>query len=297
MKIGIQLPEVERVARWPELEEMARAIEAGGFDSIWVGDHLLYRTESDERGPWEAWTQLAAIAAVTRRVEIGPLVAALPFHEPAMLAKMASTVDEISGGRLVFGIGAGWNRTEFDAFGIPYQRRVDRFSDSFEIIRRLMGGESVTWDSEFSRLDRCVLLPSSRRPGPPPFMVGSNGPRMLSLTLPYVQSWNSWFTAFDNDPDRLPELLRRIDDACELAGRDPGSVERTVALLIELDGALGRRGADVSPIAGSDAEIVAALDRVAKAGISHVQLVLDPITLVSIERMTSILESYRSRPR
>src|SRR3990172_2138628 len=105
LRVGLQLPEVEREVRWPEYVAMARAAEEVGFDSVWVGDHLLYRGDGrPERGPWEAWTLLAALAAVTERVALGPLVASAAFHAPAMLAKQAVTVDEISGGRLVLGI-------------------------------------------------------------------------------------------------------------------------------------------------------------------------------------------------
>ena len=108
--VGIQLPEVEREVRWPELLAMARAAESGGFDSIWLGDHLLYRGDGrPERGPWEAWTLLAALAAATERVRLGPLVACAGFHAPGLIAKMAATIDEVSGGRFVLGLGAGWN--------------------------------------------------------------------------------------------------------------------------------------------------------------------------------------------
>src|SRR5436189_6005190 len=116
--VGIQLPEVERDVRWPEYLAMARAAEAAGFDSIWVGDHLLY--DDPPRGPWEAWTLLSALAAVTERVTLGPLVACAGFHPPAVLAKMASTIAEVSGGRLRLGLGAGWNEIEFRAFGLPF---------------------------------------------------------------------------------------------------------------------------------------------------------------------------------
>ena len=116
---------------------MARAAEEVGFDSIWLGDHLLYRGDGrEERGPWEVWTMLAALAAVTERVELGPLVACASFHPPGLIAKMAATIDEISGGRFVLGLGAGWNETEYRAFGLPYDHRVSRFEESFEIVRR-----------------------------------------------------------------------------------------------------------------------------------------------------------------
>src|SRR5918992_3159613 len=139
LKIGIQLPEVEREVPWADLREMARLAERIGLDSVWVGDHLLYRDDGrPPRGPWEAWSLLSALAAVTERVEIGPLVAATGFHAPAMLAKKAATVDEISGGRVILGLGAGWNETDYTAFGFPYGQRVSRFEEAFTIIRTLL---------------------------------------------------------------------------------------------------------------------------------------------------------------
>ena len=183
LRIGVQLPEVEREVRWPEYASMARAAEEVGFDSVWVGDHYLYRGDDrPERGPWEAWTMLAGLAAITERVRLGPLVACLNFHNPAVLAKTAATVDELSGGRLTFGVGAGWNRTEFDAFGIPYDHRASRFEESFEIVRRLLGGERVTFEGRFHHVREAVLLPAPARR--PPLMAGSTGERVLAATLP-----------------------------------------------------------------------------------------------------------------
>ena len=139
LKVGIQLPEVERETRWSELLDMTRVIEDLGYDSVWLGEHLLYRwPDRPPRGPWEAWSMLSAIAAVTSRIEFGPLVACTAFHNPAILAKQASTIDEISGGRLILGLGAGWNETEFRAFGVPFDHRVDRFEEAFTIIRTLL---------------------------------------------------------------------------------------------------------------------------------------------------------------
>ncbi|MEX2653646.1 MAG: TIGR03619 family F420-dependent LLM class oxidoreductase [Acidimicrobiia bacterium] len=292
MKVGVQLPEVERVVRWPEVARMARLIEDSGFDSIWVGDHLLYEEDGVRSGPWEAFTQLAAIAAVTKRVEIGPLVAAQPFHEPTILAKQAATVDEISGGRLTLGLGAGWNRLEFDAFGLPYDKRVSRFAEGFEIIRRLLAGETVTFHGDFYDVDECVLLPPSARPGGPPLMIGSNSERMLSIALPHVGSWNSWFTDFGNDPARLPALVAKIEEACDLAGRDPATLDKTVAVLFQLPGAGGRR-LSRNPIHGDVEAMAEAMHQVAAAGIDGIQLVLDPIDEQSIATMADVLASFR----
>jgi alkanesulfonate monooxygenase SsuD/methylene tetrahydromethanopterin reductase-like flavin-dependent oxidoreductase (luciferase family) len=143
-KVGVQLPEVERFVPWPAYLDLARRAEGAGYDSIWVGDHLIYDLpDGSTRGPYEAWTTLAAVAAVTERVEIGPLVASTAFHAPAMLAKLAATVDAISQGRLILGLGAGWNQVEFTAYGLPFDNRVSRFEEAFTIVRRLVAGERV----------------------------------------------------------------------------------------------------------------------------------------------------------
>jgi alkanesulfonate monooxygenase SsuD/methylene tetrahydromethanopterin reductase-like flavin-dependent oxidoreductase (luciferase family) len=151
LKVGVQLPEVERVVRWPELLEMARQVEAVGYDAVWIGDHLLYRWPgvAEARGPWECWTMLAAIAATTSRINLGPLVASTSFHAPAMLAKQAASVDEISGGRLILGLGAGWNETEYSAFGFPFDHRISRFEEAFTIIRTLLGEGSIDFDGVY----------------------------------------------------------------------------------------------------------------------------------------------------
>src|SRR5512142_1682422 len=174
---------------------MARAAEECGFDSVWVGDHLLYRGDGrPERGPWDVWTLLAGLASVTERVAIGPLVACTAFRDPGLLARAAAAVDELSGGRLVVALGAGWNETEFRAFGIPFDRRVARFEEAFEIVRRLLAGERVSFDGRFHRVEDAVLLPPPARR--PPLMVGSIGPRMLAATLPHVDAWNCWWEQY-----------------------------------------------------------------------------------------------------
>ncbi len=294
LAVGIQLPEVERVVRWPELAAMVREIEDLGFDSIWVGDHLLYDTPEGRSGPWEAWTQLAAIAAVTERVTIGPLVASTGFHAPAMLAKQAATVDEISAGRLVLGLGAGWNRVEYDAFGFPFDHRASRFVESFEVIRRLLAGERVDMDGRYVTVRGAELLPPPR-PGGPPLMVGSIGPRVLGATLGHVAMWNAWFSWYGNTASGIADL--RLDVAAEArrVGRDAEEIEYTAAVLVALPGAVGRNSHDhddrsVVPLAGERPGAVAdELRRFAEAGIGHVQLVVDPITVESIRRLSDVL--------
>jgi alkanesulfonate monooxygenase SsuD/methylene tetrahydromethanopterin reductase-like flavin-dependent oxidoreductase (luciferase family) len=297
IKIGIQLPEVEREVRWPELREMARLAEAAGFDSLWLGDHLLYRAaDGTTRGPWEAWTTLAALAASTERIMLGPLVAATSFHAPAMLAKMASTVDEISGGRLILGLGAGWNETEYRAFGFPFDHRISRFEEAFTIVRTLLREGAIDFAGAYYEARDCVLEPRPHRPGGPPLLIGSSGERMLAMTMPYADAWNAWYADTDNHPDGVAPLRLPVDAACLSAGRDPSSVERTVAVLVRLTGGRGRVQGDpdarqsVTPLIGPPDVLAAAFRAYADAGISHLQLVLDPITLTSIEELVPVLE-------
>ena len=241
LKVGVQLPEVEREVRWPEILDMVRAIEDLGYDSIWLGEHLLYRwPDRPSRGPWEAWASMAAIAASTSRVEFGPLVACTNFHNPALLAKQAATIDEISGGRLILGLGAGWNETEFRAFGFPFDHRVDRFEEAFTIIRTLLRDGAIDFDGTYYQARDCELLPRGPRPGGPPLMIGSIGPRMLRMTLPHVDVWNVWFADTGNSPDGVPPLRELVDAACREVGRDPAAVERTVAVQVRLPGGTGR---------------------------------------------------------
>jgi probable F420-dependent oxidoreductase len=285
---------VERVVRWPEYLAMARAAEDTGFDTLWLGDHLLYRYEDGStRGPWEVWTMLSAIAACTSRIRLGPLVAATAFHAPPMLAKLAATVDEISGGRLILGLGAGWNETEFAAFGFPFDHRISRFEEAFTIIRTLLRDGSIDFDGQFFQARDCELLPKPARPGGPPLMVGSVGPRMLEVTLPHVDAWNVWYRQSNNTPGGLEPILRQVEEACRGVGRDPATLEKTSALFVRLPGGTGRLSKydenDVAPLEGSSREIADGIRAFGDLGLAEVQLVVDPITVESIEALAPVL--------
>ncbi len=288
-KVGVQLPEVERYVPWPDYLDLARQAEAVGFDSVWVGDHLVYDLpDGTTRGPYEAWTTLAAIAAVTERVEIGPLVASTSFHAPAMLAKQAATVDAISGGRLVLGLGAGWNRREYDAFGFPYDHRVSRYEEALAIIAPLLREGRVDFHGRFYDVDDCVLDPRPVRQGGPPIMLGSNSPRMLGIGLPVVDAWNVWWSIYDNSADRFAEAKAAVD-AVTPAGR---AVDATAAVLVTLPQGDGRLmgktyNAKVTTVTPDDlADHVRAL---AALGATHLQLVLDPITAESVDVVGEVL--------
>jgi alkanesulfonate monooxygenase SsuD/methylene tetrahydromethanopterin reductase-like flavin-dependent oxidoreductase (luciferase family) len=295
IKVGVQLPEIERRVRWPEMADMIRTAEAVGFDSVWFGDHFLYRMENGQAdGPWDAWSMLAAAAAITSRVELGSFVTPVGFYNPAVLAKKAATVDEISGGRLILGLGAGWNEPEFRSYGVPFDHRISRFEEAFTIIRTLLQEGAIDFEGTYYSARDCELVPRSR-PGGPPIMIGSVGERMLQITLPYVRAWNVWYSDTGNSPSGVAPLVERVSRACLKVGRDPSTLAATMAVLVRLPGGLGRRMGDYTdvsskPLSGPPEEIARELGAYAAAGASHVQLVLDPITLDSIEAIGPALE-------
>ena len=286
MRIGVQLPEVERLVRWPEYVAMARAAEESGYRSVWVGDHLLYRGDGrEERGPWDAWSLLAALAAVTDKVRIGPLVSCTAFGPSWLLARRAAAVQEISAGRLVLGLGAGWNETEFRAFGVPYDRRASRFVDAFEEIRLLLAGERVTTDG----LDDAVVLP--RPAAAPALMIGSTGERVLRAALPHVDGWNIWYDWFGNTPDGFARENERVTDILHEVGRDPGQVWRSATVLV----AVGDTGSDrpisaaTPAVRGSVEQITDRLGAFADAGVDEAILVVTPITEESIRDLAPVV--------
>jgi alkanesulfonate monooxygenase SsuD/methylene tetrahydromethanopterin reductase-like flavin-dependent oxidoreductase (luciferase family) len=280
---------------------MIRRIEELGFDSIWTGDHFLYRMlDGSAEAPWDAWSVLAAAAAITSRVTLGPLVTPVGFYNPAVLAKKAATVDEISGGRLVLGVGAGWNEVEFRGYGVPYDHRISRFEESFTIIRTLLQEGEIDFQGEYFSARDCQLVPRSR-PGGPPIMIGSVGERMLDITLPYVKAWNVWHSDTHNSPVGVAPLRERVAAACAKVGRDPGTVEATVVVLVRMAGGKGRRQGDgyvdstPNPLQGPPEVIAEELRAYARAGVAEVQLVVDPITVEALEALAPALELLDGR--
>lgn len=284
MRVGIQLPEVEYEARRDEVAAMARAAEEVGFDSLWVGDHLLYR--DPVRGPWDAWTTLAWLAGITERIDLGPLVACTAFHPPGVLARMAAATHELSDGRLVLGLGCGWNDVEFRAFGLPFDHLVSRFEEAFTIIRRLLAGERVTFDGRYHQIDEAVLLPMPTVS--PKLMLGANAPRMLSIGLPHVDSWNTWFSRYGNTVEGFAAENAGIDAAAERAGRDPATLQRSACVFVSVESAGVRQNdEDVEPVPAD--ELAAHLHALEEAGADEAILVADPITEASIRSLGIVI--------
>ena len=258
-----------RTASYAELREIAQAAEAAGLDSIWVYDHLLFRFPPEPTsGIYEAWSVLAALAADTARVEIGTIVLAMPFRNPAVLAKMAVTVDEISGGRLILGLGAGWHEPEFDAFGIPFDHRVGRFEEALHIILPLLREGHADFHGQYYHADDAVLVPRGPRASGPPILIAGRRPRMLRLTVEHADMWNAaWF----GDVSEIEPRVAPLREALAAAGRDPTTLEITIGVNVVFAELV--TAADEPPthaLRGSPAEIAAGLRRYREAGVGHV---------------------------
>jgi probable F420-dependent oxidoreductase len=292
LKVGAVMPiapEGGRPApRWDEIRAVAQAAEAGGLDSIWVYDHLLFRFDGSTEGIHESWTLLAALAAVTRRVEIGELVLAMPFRNPALLAKMAATADEVAGGRLILGVGCGWHEPEFEAFGFPFDHRVTRFAEALEILAPLLRGpDEVTVAGRYHRAERAVVLP--RPPQRPdgrasiPLLIAGKGPRMLSLVARHADAWN---TAWLGTVEDLEPRVAPLRAAMAAAGRDLASLEITVGVNVVIpDLATPDDELPARSISGSVDELAEGIRGYADAGVGHLVCVVTPTTPESMARL------------
>jgi alkanesulfonate monooxygenase SsuD/methylene tetrahydromethanopterin reductase-like flavin-dependent oxidoreductase (luciferase family) len=314
LEVGLHLPHWEGglggvTPRWSDLLALARQAEAVGFDSLWVADHS-WTVENDfyegigrpvppevadvPAGLWEGWTLLTAVAVATSRIALGPLVACTGFRNPALLAKMADTLDEISGGRLILGLGAGDSLFEHRAMGYPTDHLVSRFEEALAIIRGLFQEGGLDFAGTYYRVDGFELRPRGPRSGGPPIVIGTlaNRPRMLRLVTRYADVWNGWVAYDRSRADIVPPLRERVDAACREHGRDPGTLERSLTIQVAQP---GQEVPGSDPIAGSPEEVAAALRALADEGIGHVQIFLMPTTPATVEEFGAVLE-HLDRP-
>jgi probable F420-dependent oxidoreductase len=289
MKVGAVMPIAEgelsgHTASYSELREIAQAAEGAGLDSIWVYDHLLFRSPGEPTtGIHECWSMLAALAADTSRVEVGTIVLAIPFRNPAILAKMAATVDEISGARLILGLGAGWNEPEFDAFGIPFDHRVGRFEEALNIILPLLRAGRADFRGRYYQADDAVLLPRGPRASGPPILIAGRRPRMLRLTVEHADMWNAaWF----GDVSEIEPRVAPLRDALAAGGRDPATLEITIGVNVVFPELV--TSSDEVPehaLRGTTEAIAAGLRGYRDAGISHVIAACLPSTAAAMQAL------------
>jgi alkanesulfonate monooxygenase SsuD/methylene tetrahydromethanopterin reductase-like flavin-dependent oxidoreductase (luciferase family) len=298
MRIGVVVPMSlsdgpGQIPTWPQVRTFGQHAEGVGLDSVWVCDHLLsgpsnHSNDSAEatHGIHEGWTIMAALAASTRRIELGQLVMCTSFRHPALLAKMATTADTVSGGRLILGLGAGWYDPEYQAFGYPTDHRVGRFAEAIRIIGPLLRGQTVTMAGTYYQVRDAVLRPPPDRPIP--ILVAAQGRRMLRLTARYADAWNTaWYGLPD---DLLRRRLAELSAALEAEGRDPATLRRTIGMEVR-DPAATASGGDLGAgFAGSVDELAWAIDAHQQLGFDDLIVQLEPKTTRSLDRLAEALK-------
>jgi alkanesulfonate monooxygenase SsuD/methylene tetrahydromethanopterin reductase-like flavin-dependent oxidoreductase (luciferase family) len=306
LQLGLFLPVMEGwlgdgwSPRWPEISRIAALAESIGFDALFVPDHLVIGhspywgiPEGETRGTWEAWTLVSALAAATRRVAIGTFVLGAGFRSPALLAKMAATADEVSGGRLILGLGCGSHPPEHAAFGYPYDHRVGRFEEALEILVPLLREGRVDFAGRYHAARACELRPRGPRPAGPPIWIAAYQPRMMRLAARWA---DAFVTAWHPDANAAAEPLARIDAACEAVGRAPATLGRAVGVIVR-PGNAPRPALSMGTLGGTPEEIAAGLGALGAAGVGHVVCMLDPRDAAGIERFAPVIELVRRAER
>jgi len=301
MKVGVVIPNGPdapgaSVYGWSHLRAFAQEAEADGLDSAWVYDHLLFRFPGrGAQGIHEAWTVLSALSAVTERLTLGTIVLAMPFRNPALLAKMAVTLDDVSGGRLVLGVGAGWHEPEFDAFDYPFDHRVGRFEEALQILMELVREGRASFSGRWHAARDVELIPWSRRSDGSsiPILIAGKRPRMLRLVAEHANAWN---TAWLGRAVELAPRVAPLMDALAAAGRDPGTLEVTVGVNVVLPDLAEDPGSldAESSLSGPAEELAEALAEYRAAGAAHLICQMEPATPAAVERLARAVELERA---
>jgi len=317
LRLGLILPTWTTTdLRWTEVLEIAQSAAEVGFDALYVSDHLLLPSNNAElkrragvdfpddpevelEGYLECFTVLAALAVAIPRLELGSFVASTAYRNPGLLAKIAVTIDDISGGRLVLGLGAGDSEGEHVTFGFPNEHRVGRFEETLQVTKRLFNEESTDFDGVHHHLRGVRLLPGVRRRGGPPILIGTLHPRarMRRLVAQYADIWNGWLGYTDASPESAAAQLRIIDDACREHGRDPNTLMATTAVRGAMPGSGYTPRPDERPLAGSPREMAETLRGHAQLGIAEVQVALTMGGPEGVRAFAPVIEELRSSGR
>lgn len=301
-KIGCILPQANGslggdTPSWQDILALAHHAEELGFDSLWVVDEYFIRSANQEAiGFWECWSLLSALAASTSHVTLGSLVTCNGYRHPALLAKIADTVDEISGGRVILGLGVGYNQQLNEDFGLPWDRRYSCFEEALIILQRLLQTGYADFQGQHYQVRDCELRPRGPRSAGPPLMIGTMahpGPRMLRLTAQYAQIWAGCLI-FESDPFRpLSSVCASVDKACEHFQRPAESLERIATIPVAIGQRrvlLGSQDITASALTGTPEEVARGLQRIARHGFSHLVLQIEPNTLAGMDAFAPVLE-------
>jgi alkanesulfonate monooxygenase SsuD/methylene tetrahydromethanopterin reductase-like flavin-dependent oxidoreductase (luciferase family) len=305
MRLGVILGTGEgdldgQTVRYRDVLALTQAAEQIGLDSLWLADHLLARMPNEpEQGVWDVFTFLSALAVQTQKILLGPLVACTSFRNPGLLAKIAVGLDELSEGRFILGLGAGWHEPEYTAFGYPFDHRAARFEEALQIIVPLLREGKVDFQGQYYSAPDCFLRPRGPSPKGPPIWIGAWKARMLHLTARYADGFN---TVWHEWPAGAVPQLDAFRQACAEVGRDPATAELTVGTFADLfaPGEASKNEAridDEKHIAGSAEEVAEALAGFADIGTQHLIVILDPPDLRGIERFARVVELLDQRLR
>ena len=301
MKIGLVLVlanerDTNRTRSYDAIRAIAQQAETDGFDSLWLPDNFFERTPGEPtQGMWECWTMLSALAEATARVELGTLILINAFRNPALVAKMATTADEVSHGRLILGLGAGYpgyNEAMYQAFGLPFGQQVDRFAEALQILKPLLREGQVDFAGAFYQARTCEIVPRGPRPAGPPLLVGGIGPRLLTLSAQYADLWN---TGYMGTPDTFAAPLAKIAAACHAVGRDPATLGITALIGLWFPDLQATRPRIFDhTLTGTVPELAAAMRGYAELGVQHLMFQCEPYTPEALQRLTEALHLYRS---
>jgi alkanesulfonate monooxygenase SsuD/methylene tetrahydromethanopterin reductase-like flavin-dependent oxidoreductase (luciferase family) len=277
-------------ARWVEIRELAVRAEEIGFDTVWIPDELLWRPpEGQVRGWWECVAMTGAVAAATSRVKVGTWILSALHRNPGLTAKAVETLDEISGGRFVFGLGSGHAGRQAHAFGLPEDHVFGRFQEAVEIIVPLLRHGRAQFEGTFHSARDLEHRPVGPRPGRIPIMIGAKGPKMLRLAALHADIW-SWYVEERSDLDEFGPRLAALEEACLAVGRDPATIGKSAGILVEPTSITGSAEVLGIPIRGSADEIADGFRAFRAGGFTQIEVLLWPRTLAALEAMAPVVE-------
>jgi alkanesulfonate monooxygenase SsuD/methylene tetrahydromethanopterin reductase-like flavin-dependent oxidoreductase (luciferase family) len=295
LELGLVLPMGESfvdgsTARWSDIRELAIRAEQIGFDTVWTADELLWRpSDGPTQGWWECVAMTGAVAAATSRVKVGTWVLSALHRNAGISAKAVETLDEISGGRLVFGLGSGHAGGQAHAFGLPEDHVFGRFEEAVEIIVPLLRQGRADFEGIYHAARELEHRPLGPRPGRIPIMMGAKGPKMLELAVRHADIW-SWYVEERSDLTEFGPRLATLLAACDAAGRDPATIGRSAGIVVEPTSITGAADVIGVPVRGTSEEIADAIRSFRAAGFTQLELLLWPPTLAALEAMAPVIE-------
>lgn len=294
-EIGLVLPMGESfvdgsTTRWVEIRDLALRAEEIGFDTVWTADELLWRPANGRtQGWWECVAMTGAVAAATSRVKVGTWILSALHRNPGITAKAVETLDEISGGRFVFGLGSGHAGRQGHTFGLPEDHVVGRFLEAVEIMVALLRKGQADFEGTFHAARDLEHRPVGPRPGGIPIMIGAKGPKMLNVAARHADIW-SWYVEERSDLSEFGPRLATLEATCVEVGRDPATIGKSAGIVVEPTSMTGSEAILGTPIRGTPEQIADELRAFGVAGFTNLELLVWPPTPAALDAMIPVFE-------